>query len=79
MAGDVDLFAYAAALGWKYHAQQANFAGSPFGSDLELRASAGIRLIEQQTTVKGRNARTDAKGLGELVLDALGLPAKRPS
>jgi hypothetical protein len=39
--------------------------------------AAGIRLIEQQTTVKGRNARTDAKGLGELVLAAVGLQAKR--
>ena len=35
--------------------------------------NAGIRLVETQTGVPGHNARTDAKGLCETVLAALGL------
>ncbi|MEK7704792.1 MAG: hypothetical protein AAB426_07510 [Myxococcota bacterium] len=37
---------------------------------------AGIRLVHQQTGVPGKNARTDPKGLGEMVLAACGLTAQ---
>jgi hypothetical protein len=41
--------------------------------------AAGIRLVETQTGVPGRNARTDARGLGDRVLAVLGLSPRTES
>lgn len=48
VAGDIDIFAYAARLAVDYRAQRQTFGDSELGSDLNLGASAGVRLVDDK-------------------------------
>ncbi len=48
VAGDVGALAYAAGLGWKIHSRHGNYAGQPFGSDIEFRAALGVWAWEKK-------------------------------
>lgn len=48
VAGDIDMFAYAARMSVDYRAQKQTFGDSEIGSDLSLGASAGVRLIDDK-------------------------------
>lgn len=48
VAGDIDIFAYAARLAVDYRAQKQSFGGSEIGSDLSMGASAGVRLVDKK-------------------------------
>lgn len=50
-AGDVGVFTYAGRIGLQYRAQNENFAGSAFGSELQFAAAAGLRLLDHKLTV----------------------------
>jgi OmpA-OmpF porin, OOP family len=45
-AGDIGSFAYAARVGFNYRAQNENFVGDPFGSEMLFGAAAGLRLAD---------------------------------
>lgn len=48
VAGDIDMFAYAARMSVDYRAQRQTFGDSELGSDLSLGASAGVRLVDDK-------------------------------
>jgi outer membrane protein OmpA-like peptidoglycan-associated protein len=48
VAGIVDRFEYAGYLGIAYRAQNEPFAGAPTGSELQLGASAGVRVLDDK-------------------------------
>ncbi len=51
VAGDIGPFAYATLVGLNGRFQSDNFAGSPFGSELLLAASAGLRFADKRILV----------------------------
>lgn len=51
VAGDIDMFTYAARLGVNVRGNDADFAGSPTGSEVAFAASAGVRLVDKKLTV----------------------------
>jgi len=51
VAGDIGPFAYATLVGLNGRFQSDNFAGAPFGSELLLAASAGLRFADKRILV----------------------------
>ncbi len=47
-AGDISKFAYAVRVGFNYRAQQENFDGEAFGSEMTFGAAAGVRLVDDK-------------------------------
>jgi outer membrane protein OmpA-like peptidoglycan-associated protein len=50
-AGDIDMFTYAARLGFTWRANDEDFAGSPMGSEFNFAAAAGIHADEKRLVV----------------------------
>ncbi len=48
VAGDIDIFAYAANLGFIYRAQDQTFAGAETGSEVNGGASVGVRVLDKK-------------------------------
>lgn len=65
VAGDIDIFAYAARLAVDYRAQNQSFGGSEIGSDLSLGASAGVRLVDKKLLVGPELTLTTSLASGE--------------
>ena len=51
VAGEAGSFAYAARVGFNYHAENGSFAGQSIGNEVFWGASAGVRLVEQKLLV----------------------------
>ncbi len=47
-AGDISKFAYAVRAGFNYRAQQEDFDGEAFGSEMTFGAAAGVRLVDDK-------------------------------
>lgn len=51
VAGDLDIFAYAANLGFMYRAQDQDFADGATGSEVQGGASLGVRVLDEKLLV----------------------------
>jgi OOP family OmpA-OmpF porin len=66
-SGEIGSFAYAASVGFTYHAQDEAYAGNPLGSDLVLGGAAGLLVAEKSVLVGpevyGRTVVTDSNAV----------------
>lgn len=51
VAGDIEQFAYSARVGVALHALRDDYAGMPYGTDLQLGITAGVRLLDERLLI----------------------------